>query len=116
MRTDGTIRGGIAAVIASAVCLATVPAAHADGHHHGYPSQDDVNSAQQRVENKARSVGAIEADLAAADQRLDSLRVDAEIAVEAYNGAMYKLEQARKAARIAHARASRAARKNCSTA
>ena len=111
MRTGGTIRGGIAAVIASAVCLATVPAAHADGHHHGYPSQDDVNSAQQRVVDKARDVGAIEADLAAADQRLDRLRIKAEIAVEAYNGAMYELKQARKAARIANAKAHRAARK-----
>jgi peptidoglycan DL-endopeptidase CwlO len=110
VRTDGTIRGGIAAVIAMAVCLTAVPAAHADGDH-DFPSKNDVSAAQQRVEDKARSVGVIQAALAAADQRLDSLRVEAEIAVETYNGAMYKLEQARKAARIAHARASRAARK-----
>jgi peptidoglycan DL-endopeptidase CwlO len=111
VRTDGTIRGGIAAVIALGVCLTTVPAAHADGHHHGFPSQGDVSAAQQRVVNKARDVGAIEADLAAADQRLERLRIEAEMAVEAYNGAMYELEQARKTARIANARAHRAARK-----
>jgi cell wall-associated NlpC family hydrolase len=109
VRTGIKIRGGIAALIVSAVCLTTLPAAHADGHH-VFPSKDHVDAAQQRVANKARDVGAIEADLAAADQQLDRLRIKAEIAIEAYNGAVYKLEQARKAARIATATARQADR------
>jgi cell wall-associated NlpC family hydrolase len=108
VRTDGKIRGGIAAVVMSAACLTTLPAAHADGNH-TFPSKNDVDAAQRQVAKKARDVGAIQADLAAADQQLDRLRIKAEIAVEAYNGAMYRLEQARKAARLATAKAQQSA-------
>ncbi|MDQ3274847.1 MAG: hypothetical protein M3Q39_07405, partial [Actinomycetota bacterium] len=88
------------------VLLAGVPSALAD---EGYPSQDEVAAAEDRVEDAARDVATIRADLSAAGVRLDDLVVQAAQAAEAYNGARWRLQQARVASRDARRKAERAA-------
>jgi len=82
-----------------------------------FPSQDQVDRAKARAEQKAHDVGAIKARLLMANQRLDAANVRAEQASEAYNGAMWHLEQAKQAYRqarrdAAHARRTVAAQRN----
>jgi cell wall-associated NlpC family hydrolase len=59
-----------------------------------YPSADDVAKSQAHVANKSHQVGAIEARLAAASARQAELAIEVARAVEAYNGARYRLERA----------------------
>jgi hypothetical protein len=58
------------------------------------PSQEQVDRARAHAADTARDVGAIKAELILADQRLQQAAVEAEQASEAYNGAMWQLEQA----------------------
>jgi cell wall-associated NlpC family hydrolase len=95
---------------AAALCLATLPGAGAvDDDEDPYPSRERVRHAQERVASTADRVDAIEAALVAADRRLEMVSIEAGKAVEAYNGARYKLRHARKAARRAERTAERAA-------
>jgi peptidoglycan DL-endopeptidase CwlO len=95
---------------AAALCLATLPGAGAvDDDDDPYPSRERVRHAQERVASTADRVDAIEAALVAADRRLEVVSIEAGKAVEAYNGARYKLRHARKAARRAERTAERAA-------
>jgi cell wall-associated NlpC family hydrolase len=77
----------------------------ADGHH-VYPSGHQVHRAQHRAARAADDVAGIRAELAAANQRMQETAVRAEQAAEAYNGAQWRLQQARRDARVAdrHAR------------
>src|SRR5689334_11448313 len=75
-----------------------------------FPSQDQVDRARARAEQKAHDVGAIKARLLMANQRLDAANLRAEQASEAYNGAMWHLEQAKQAYRQARADAAHARR------
>ena len=75
-----------------------------------YPSQDQVDRAKARAERTAHDVGAIKGRLLLANQRLDEANLRAEQASEAYNGAMWHLEQARVAYRQARADAANARR------
>jgi peptidoglycan DL-endopeptidase CwlO len=75
-----------------------------------FPSQEQVDRAKARAEQKAHDVGAIKARLLLANQRLDAANVRAEQASEAYNGAMWRLEQAKQAYRQARADAEHARR------
>jgi cell wall-associated NlpC family hydrolase len=75
-----------------------------------FPSQDQVDRAKARAEQKAHDVGAIKARLLMANQRLDAANLRAEQASEAYNGAMWHLEQAKQAYRRARADAAHARR------
>ncbi|MET0998001.1 MAG: C40 family peptidase [Marmoricola sp.] len=68
------------------------------------PSQAQVDRAQANVATKRRSVQEIESALAAANARLEQAAEAAGVAAEAYNGAMWKLSEARKAVRVAQAR------------
>jgi cell wall-associated NlpC family hydrolase len=82
-----------------------------------FPSQDQVDRAKARAEQKAHDVGAIKARLLLANQRMDAANVRAEQASEAYNGAMWHLEQAKQAYRqarrdAAHARRTVASQRN----
>ncbi|MGH3317347.1 MAG: NlpC/P60 family protein, partial [Nocardioidaceae bacterium] len=88
--------------------VAGVPIAGAQPNDPVFPSQDEVEAAEQRAENTARSVSAIQADFAAANQELEGLGVAAAQAAEAYNGALWRLEQARADARQARRKADRA--------
>jgi len=80
----------------------------ADPADPAFPSQGEVAAAERRAENTARSVSAIQADFAAANQELEGLGIAAAQAAEAYNGALWRLEQARADARQARRKADRA--------
>ena len=59
-----------------------------------YPSAGQVAASKAHVATKSHQVGAIEARLAAASARQAQLAVEVAQAVEAYNGARFRLEQA----------------------
>jgi cell wall-associated NlpC family hydrolase len=82
------------------VVLGAGGAAVADSHK-PYPTQQQVDSARQDVASKTASVAAIRARLVVAQQQLAAASDKAEIAAEAYNGALWKLGEARKATRQA---------------
>jgi cell wall-associated NlpC family hydrolase len=97
--------------------LVGVPVASGDpgagnggGSGGAFPSQEQVDRAKARAEQKAHDVGAIKARLLMANQRLDAANVRAEQASEAYNGAMWRLERAEQAYRQARADAEHARR------
>ncbi|MEP6666872.1 MAG: NlpC/P60 family protein [Nocardioidaceae bacterium] len=106
------VRNRAVALCAAAVLtIALGPSAHADHHDPVIPSEQDVIDAQQHVLDAARSVSAIQADLAAANQQLEDLAVAAEQAAEAYNGALVHYQTSKTAAITARQRADRAATK-----
>jgi cell wall-associated NlpC family hydrolase len=72
------------------------------------PSKAAVERAKQAAQSKAGQVAAIEQQLAAANARLEQLGIQSGIADEAYNGAVYKLQQAKTAAADAASRAAKA--------
>jgi cell wall-associated NlpC family hydrolase len=86
------------------VSLALAPQAWADPDHPVIPSKEAVAAAQQRVDDTARSVSAIQAALFAANDQLEQLGIEAQIAAERYNGAIIAWQQAQ--ADLADARAS----------
>lgn len=104
------LRLAVPALMTGVLVLAVVPAATADKSHRAFPSRDQVAAAQQRAAQKARDVGAIKASLLMANQRLDEAATKAEMASEAYNGAMWHLQQARQELARAKADAARARR------
>jgi cell wall-associated NlpC family hydrolase len=59
-----------------------------------YPTAGQVASSKAHVATKSHQVGAIEARLAAASARQAQLAVEVAQAVEAYNGARFRLDQA----------------------
>ena len=94
-------------VLGLALTLAVPPAAglaaYADEDRP--PSRQEVRDARAAADDKARDVATVQAELAAANQRLQESAVAAAQASEAWNGARYRLEQARRAAAAAEARA-----------
>jgi cell wall-associated NlpC family hydrolase len=82
-----------AAVVALAALSFTGPSgpALADG---GYPTAGQVADSKASVTTKSHQVGAIEAQLAAATARQAQLALDVAKAVEAYNGARFRLQLA----------------------
>jgi cell wall-associated NlpC family hydrolase len=73
------------------------------------PSQAQVDHARAQVASKKKSVAQLESDLAAATARMESASVAAEAAAEAYNGAMWRLDEARTASSRAQLQAAQAA-------
>ncbi len=69
------------------------------------PSREEVRDARAAAQDKARDVDAVQADLAAANERLQQSAIEAAQATEAWNGARYRLDQARRAASAADERA-----------
>jgi cell wall-associated NlpC family hydrolase len=69
------------------------------------PSRQEVRDARAAAQGVARDVDAVQADLAAANQRLQQSAIAAAQATEAWNGARYRLDQARLAASAADERA-----------
>ncbi|MGI8523919.1 MAG: C40 family peptidase [Nocardioides sp.] len=65
------------------------------------PSKADVRHAHEAVFGKATDVAGVRAQLVLANQRLQDSAVRADQAAEAFNGARYHLQQARRAARLA---------------
>jgi len=103
-------RVGVTALALSLVTglggVAAAAAAAPSGGHHGYPSRQQVHAVRHQAAQAADDVQGIQAALAAADLQLQEASTRAEQAAEAYNGARWQLQQARRAARIAerHAR------------
>ena len=75
-----------------------------------FPSAREVERSRSAVASTAASVGQIEARLAAASARSAQLATEVAQAVEAYNGARFRLEQAQQAAVVAQQKAAAAQR------
>lgn len=109
-------RLAVATLVALALSVSTVPAAAGDpsspgpGPAQAFPSQDQVDHAKARAARKARDVGVIKARLLLAGQRLEQAATKAEQASEAYNGALWRLAQAKQKYRAARHEAARAQR------
>jgi cell wall-associated NlpC family hydrolase len=69
------------------------------------PTQAQVDKANQTAAQKAADVAALQGSLAAANARLQDAAVRAEQAAEAYNGTMWRLQQAQQATAAAKAAA-----------
>ena len=97
-------------VLALALVLAVPPAAGGIGaawadDPDSPPSRTEVRDARDAVRQQARSVTTVQSELLAANQRLQETAVQAAQASEAWNGARYRLEQARREAAAAGDRA-----------
>jgi cell wall-associated NlpC family hydrolase len=102
----------VSAATTLAVTLPLSGVAHADPTDPGtptMPSQAQVDRAQADVAHKKLSVREVESALATANARLDQATTNAEIAFERYNGAQWRLQEARKATRAAQQRSRQAA-------
>ena len=120
MRRNHRLRLGVATVATLTLCISAVPGVTAgpalaarDGgrdESRAFPSQDQVDRAKADAARKAQEVGEIKGRLLLANQRLEQAALRAEQASEAYNGAMWALEQAKQRARQARADAARAKR------
>jgi cell wall-associated NlpC family hydrolase len=103
-------RVGVTALALSLVTglggLAAATAEAAPSGHHVYPSRQQVHDARHRAARAADDVASIKAQLVQADLDAQASAVTAEQAAERYNGARWKLQQARRDARVAerHAR------------
>src|SRR6188474_2291889 len=97
------------AVLAGALLLTVGPLVPAQADPDpGAPSRSEVRAARNAAISKKRDVGAVQADMVLANQRLQGASVKAAQAAEAYNAARWKLSQARKDAAAAGKRADRA--------
>jgi cell wall-associated NlpC family hydrolase len=98
--------GATALALSLVTGLGGVAAAAAADGKHVYPSKHQVHQAQHRAAQAADDVAGIRSQLTAANQRLQATAIRAEQAAEAYNGARWHLQQARRDARVAdrHAR------------
>ncbi len=92
------VRGLAVAALVLALVASLAPGASADNRDPVFPSQAEVDASKGTVAQKADQVGQIEAQLAAASVRADRLATDVARAVEAYNGARFRLQQAIQAA------------------
>ncbi len=68
------------------------------------PTQAEVDAAKKKVADKAAAIAAIQAKLQAANDKLDELNTQAEVAFEEYNGAMVELQNAQAVADAANAK------------
>ena len=87
-----------------AVLMSMSPAARAD-RDKPVPTQAQVDKATAAAAKKAGDVAGLQASLAVANARLHSAAEKAEIAAEAYNGVMWRLQQAQQATDAAKASA-----------
>ncbi|MET0997360.1 MAG: C40 family peptidase [Marmoricola sp.] len=97
------------AMVAATTLALTLPlsgVANADPkpRSNSVPTQAQVDRARAAVATKRQSVQQIEGQLAAANAQLEAAAQEASVAAEAYNGAMWRLSEARKAYRLAQTR------------
>ncbi|HET6738877.1 MAG TPA: C40 family peptidase [Kribbella sp.] len=102
------VSGVLAICLAGSMAVPTLPAEAAKPKPPVIPSKAAVQRAKQAAASKAGQVAKIERELAAANARLEQLGIQSGIADEAYNGAVYRLQQAKAAAAAAAARAAEA--------
>jgi cell wall-associated NlpC family hydrolase len=95
-------RGVLTAILTVATVLSLSTSVQAD-RRHPIPSQAQVDRAKAVAAQKAGDVAALQASLAVANAHLQQAADRAEIAAEAYNGAMWRLEQAQQATADAQA-------------
>src|SRR5680860_489324 len=98
------VRLAMAAVTTLALTLPTTGAASADPKPKPAPTHAQVDRARAEVAIKRQSVQQIEGQLATANARLEQAAEEAGIAAEAYNGAVWRLSEARKAYQLAQTR------------
>jgi cell wall-associated NlpC family hydrolase len=98
----------LAICLAGSMAVHTLPADAAKPKPPVIPSKAAVERAKQAAGSKAAQVAAIEKQLADANDRLEQLGIASGIADEAYNGAVYRLQQAQAEAKAAAARAAEA--------
>jgi cell wall-associated NlpC family hydrolase len=103
------LSGVLAVCLAGSMAVIPVPA-QAKPKPPVIPSKAAVERAQQAATAKAAQVQAIENQLATANARLEQLGIASGIADETYNGAVYRLQQAKAEAAQAAARAAKAQR------
>ncbi len=101
------LAGVLSISLTGSVALISAPAM-ADPKPPVIPSQAQVDQARKAVGDKAAQVAAVQARLAAESARLEALGRAADRAAEAYNGAVYRLQQVRAAAALATQRAAKA--------
>jgi len=89
-------RGVLTAILTTTIVLTIGTSAQADKPKPA-PTQAQVDKAKAAADQKAGDVAALQASLAVANARLHAAAERAEIAAEAYNGAMWQLEQAQQA-------------------
>ncbi|TDU90524.1 NlpC/P60 family protein [Kribbella voronezhensis] len=107
-KTGRVLMSGVLAVsLIGTMALISVPA-QADPKPPVIPSQSTVDAAKKAAAAKAAQVAAIEQQLAAANDRLEQLGIASGKADENYNGAMYRLQQAKTDAAAAASRAAKA--------
>lgn len=102
------LRRSVTAVLAT-VLVASASGVAVSWADEPVPSPDEVEAAERAAEEKARDVAVVQADLARANADLEASAMAAAQAAEAYNGALYELEEARAAARQARSAARAAA-------
>ena len=108
-KTGRALLSGVLAIcLAGSMAVNPVQADAAKPKPPVIPSKAAVERAKQAAASKAAQVAAIERQLAAANARLEQLGIQSGIADEAYNGAVYKLQQAKAEAAAAAARAAKA--------
>jgi hypothetical protein len=88
-------------VLAAALGLALPFSGTARADHGGGPSASEVAAGQAAVHDRAAQVRAAAAAVARAQGALDRLATTAEVAVERYNGARVRQQQARAEVRVA---------------
>ena len=96
-------RMAMAAATTLALTLPLAGVASADPKPDPVPTQKQVDQARADVASERRSVDQLEGALAAANARLQQAALDASVAAEAYNGAMWRLSEAKKSLRKAEA-------------
>jgi len=96
-------RTALAVATTLALTLPLTGVASADPKPDPVPSQKQVDQARAEVASKRQSVEQLEGALAAANARLQQAALDASIAAEAYNGAMWRLSEAKKSVHKAKA-------------
>ncbi|SDC80419.1 C40 family peptidase [Nocardioides lianchengensis] len=107
MRRIGTV-AGLTLAIALLTGAAGLGIAAAD-ETTDVPTQAEVEQAEGAARTAAGSVAEVQARLAVASSRLEAAAVTAARAAEAYNGARWRADQARKAADAAQVRSTEAA-------
>jgi cell wall-associated NlpC family hydrolase len=100
-RTRGVLTA-IVTVVAVLTSVLTAGTAQADKQK-PIPSQAQIDKAKAAADKKAGDVAALKASLAVANARLHTAAEKAEVATEAYNGAMWRLQQATQATADARA-------------
>jgi cell wall-associated NlpC family hydrolase len=94
-------RLGVATLALTVVTGLGGAAAAAAAGDHTYPSKHDVRHARHQAVKAAGDVAGIQAQLVVANQRLQDAAIRAEQAAESFNGARWKLQQARRESRAA---------------